>query len=142
QSVCHRRMQAAGSPGSCSPLGHPFRVQFAASLPRTPVMNRREFLSAAATATATAGLAVAKDDPKMMPLVDCHQHLWDLSKLKLAWVKEGEPLAHSFTPKEYAAATKGLNIVKSVYMEVDVVEADEQKEVDYLIELIKSKSSP
>lgn len=103
-------------------------------------MNRREFLSAAGATVASA--AIAKDEPKMIPIVDTHQHLWDLSKLKLAWVKEGEPLAHSFTPKEYAEASQGLNIVKTVYMEVDVVEADQQKEVDYLIELIKSKSSP
>jgi L-fuconolactonase len=103
-------------------------------------MNRREFFSVAATAS--AGLAAAKDEPKMIPLVDCHQHLWDLSKLKLAWVKEGEPLAVSHTPKEYAEATKGLNIVKAVYMEVDVVEEQQQKEVDYIIELIKSKSTP
>jgi predicted TIM-barrel fold metal-dependent hydrolase len=104
-------------------------------------MNRREFLSAAATASATLA-ATAKDEPKMIPLVDCHQHLWDLSKFKLAWVTEGNPLAVSHTPKEYAEATKGLNIVKSVYMEVDVVEEQQQKEADYLIELIKSKSGP
>ena len=104
-------------------------------------MNRREFLSAAATAT--AGLAAtAKDEAKMIPIVDCHQHLWDLSKFKLAWVKEGDPLAVSHTPKEYSEATKGLNFVKAVYMEVDVVEEQQQKEADYLIELIKSKTTP
>ena len=78
----------------------------------------------------------------MIPIVDCHQHLWDLSKFKLAWVKEGDPLAVSHTPKEYAEATKGLNVVKAVYMEVDVVEEQQQKEADYLIELIKSKTTP
>jgi len=103
-------------------------------------MNRRDFLSTAATAS-VALAATAKDVPKMLPIVDCHQHLWDLSKFKLGWVKEGEPLAVSFTPKEYAEATKGLNFVKSVYMEVDVIEDHQQKEADYLIELIKSKSS-
>lgn len=103
-------------------------------------MNRREFLSAAATATAE--LAVAKDDAKMMPIVDCHQHLWDLSRFKLAWVKEGDPLAVNHTSKEYAEASKGLNIVKCVYMEVDVVEEQQQKEADFLLELIKSKSTP
>jgi predicted TIM-barrel fold metal-dependent hydrolase len=102
-------------------------------------MNRREFLSVAATAS--AGLAAAKDEPKMFPIVDCHQHLWDLSKFKLAWVKEGDPLAVSYTPKEYAEATRGLNFVKAVYMEVDVVEEQQQKEADYLIDLIKSKES-
>jgi predicted TIM-barrel fold metal-dependent hydrolase len=103
-------------------------------------MNRREFLSVAAAVP--AGLAAAKDEPAMMPLVDCHQHLWDLTQIRLNWVKPDDPLNHSFTPKEYADATAGLNIVKSVYMEVDVVEADLQKEADYVLGLIKSKSSP
>lgn len=103
-------------------------------------MNRRDFLTTAATAS-VALAATAKDEPKMIPIVDCHQHLWDLSKFKLAWVKEGDALASSHTPKEYAEATKGLNFVKAVYMEVDVVEEQQQKEADYLIELIKSKGS-
>src|SRR5215208_1274074 len=103
-------------------------------------MNRREFLTAAAAAP--AALAAAKDDPPMMPLVDCHQHLWDLSKFKLAWVKAGDPLAVSHTPREYAEATKGLHIVKAVYMEVDVVEEQQQQEADFLIDLIKSKAGP
>lgn len=104
-------------------------------------MNRREFLSAAATAS--VGLAAAaKDEPKMIPIVDCHQHLWDLSQFKLAWVMKGDPLADNHTPKEYAEATMGLNIVKAVYMEVDVVEEQQQKEADFIIELIKSKAGP
>jgi predicted TIM-barrel fold metal-dependent hydrolase len=78
----------------------------------------------------------------MTPLVDCHQHLWDLSKFKLAWVKDGDPLASSHTLKEYAEAAQGLNIVKAVYMEVDVVEEQQQKEADYIIDLIKSKAGP
>lgn len=104
-------------------------------------MNRREFLSAAATATVGVASVAAKDT-KMIPIVDCHQHLWDLSKFKLAWVKAGEPLAVSFGQKEYAAATEGLNFVKSVYMEVDVVEEQQQQEADYLIEMIKAKNTP
>lgn len=103
-------------------------------------MNRRDFLSTAATAV-VAGPMLAKDAP-MLAIVDTHQHLWDLSKLKLAWVKDGDVLAVNYTPKEYAQAIEGLNFVKSVYMEVDVVEDHQQKEADYLLELIKSKSSP
>jgi L-fuconolactonase len=104
-------------------------------------MNRRDFLSAAAGST-FALAAAAKDTPKMLPVVDTHQHLWDLSKIRLGWVTKDHPLAHSFTPAEYAAATEGLNVVKSVYMEVDVVEADLQKEADYVLDLIKAKKSP
>jgi len=104
-------------------------------------MNRRDFLSTAAGVT-VATAAVAKDDPAMLPIIDCHQHLWDLTKFKLAWVKKGDPLAVSYTPKEYAQATEGLNIVKAVYMEVDVVEEQQQQEAEYLIGLIQSKATP
>src|SRR4029079_5662898 len=80
--------------------------------PRGPArMNRRDFLSAAATASLAAA-AAAKDDPTMPPVVDTHQHLWDLSRIRLGWVKPDDPLNHSFTPKEYAEATQGLNVAK------------------------------
>jgi len=110
-------------------------------------MNRREFL--AASAAASTGLAAASKDTAVadtIPIVDTHQHLWDLTKFKLAWFDPKTPagmiLGHSFTPKEYAEATKGLNVVKAVYMEVDVVPEQQQKEADYLIELCESKKTP
>lgn len=103
-------------------------------------MNRRDFLSAAGATLAAA--AAAKDDPPMPPVIDTHQHLWDLTKIRLNWVKKDDPLNHSFTPTEYAAASEGLNVVKAVYMEVDVVPEDLQKEADYVLDLIKSKKSP
>ena len=107
-------------------------------------MNRREFLAAqlASAASAAGSVALAqklkdkKDASPMMPIVDTHQHLWDLTKFKLAWfdpdTPSGKILGHSFTPKEYAEATKGLNVVKAVYMEVDVVPEQQQKEADYV----------
>ncbi len=115
-------------------------------------MNRREFLGTASVA-ATAAVSFSqkkKDtpvtDPNTMPIVDTHQHLWDLDQLKLGWfdptTPEGKILGHSFTPKEYAEATKGLNVVKSVYMEVDVVPEQQQKEADYLLELCASGKTP
>ncbi|MBM3979441.1 MAG: amidohydrolase [Planctomycetes bacterium] len=107
-------------------------------------MNRRDFLAATAVA-ATSSLATSEDKP-MIPVVDTHQHLWNLDELKLAWVDPKAPeakiLAHNFTPKEYAEATKGLNVVKAVYMEVDVVPEQQQKEADYVIELCKGGKTP
>lgn len=104
-------------------------------------MHRRQFLSAAAAGIAAAPLLAddpsKKDDKKMLPVIDAHQHLWDPSKLKLNWLKKGDPLDATFGPDEYAAATKGLNVVKSVYMEVDVVADDRQKEADYVVGLCK-----
>jgi len=100
-------------------------------------MNRREFLavSAASVAVFPGG---AKEPSKMIPIIDTHQHLWDLNKFKLAWVSKDHPLASSYTPVEYAEATKDLNVVKSVYMEVDVVPEQQQAEADYVVDLCKS----
>jgi len=107
-------------------------------------MNRREFLAASATAVVLSN-AVAEEKP-MLPIVDTHQHLWDLEKFKLAWfdpkTPEGKILGHSFTPKEYAEATKGVGVVKAVYMEVDVVPEQQQKEADYIVALCESKATP
>jgi predicted TIM-barrel fold metal-dependent hydrolase len=115
-------------------------------------MNRREFLAAAAAAAPAAALAQRpKKDrpvltPNQIPIVDTHQHLWDLSQFKLAWfnpdTSEGKILGHSFTPKEYAEATKGLNLVKAVYMEVDVIPEQQQKEADYVVGLCESGKAP
>ncbi|WP_439627265.1 amidohydrolase family protein [Gemmata sp.] len=109
-------------------------------------MNRRDFLAASAAA-ATLPLAPASaEDKPMLPIVDTHQHLWDLEKLKLAWfdpkTPEGKVLGHSFTPTEYAEATKGVGVVKAVYMEVDVVPEQQQAEADYIVELCESKKTP
>ncbi|MDB5307593.1 MAG: Amidohydrolase [Gemmataceae bacterium] len=114
-------------------------------------MNRREFLSTAAAAAAAPALAREPKDkpvtnPNQLPIVDTHQHLWDLSKFKLAWfdpdTPDGKILGHNFTPKEYAEATTGLNVVKAVYMEVDVVPEQQQKEADYIVELCASGKTP
>lgn len=103
-------------------------------------MHRREFLAAGAAAVTLP--TFAKDSPKMLPVIDTHQHLWDLTQVKLGWLKKGSPLDASYTPKEYAAATDGLNVVKAVYMEVDVVPEDKQKEADYVIALCESGKTP
>jgi L-fuconolactonase len=104
-------------------------------------MNRREFLAVGAAVTALP-LASSAKDSTMLPVVDTHQHLWDLSKIKLSWLTPGSVYDASFTPKEYAEATKGLNVVKAVYMEVDVVPEQQQAEADYLVELCKAGNTP
>jgi L-fuconolactonase len=78
----------------------------------------------------------------MLPIIDTHQHLWDLSKFQMNWMTPGHPLERSFTPKEYAEAIAGLNVVKSIYMEVDVRVELQQAEVDYIVGLCKSGKTP
>jgi predicted TIM-barrel fold metal-dependent hydrolase len=104
-------------------------------------MNRREFLAASVTATAFAA-AGAEETSAMLPIVDTHQHLWDLTKFRLPWIKAGDPLARSFVPDDYRKATDGLNVVKSVYMEVDLASEQQQAEADYIVELCKGGKTP
>ncbi len=59
-----------------------------------------------------------------LPIIDTHQHLWDLSKLSLAWLPKEGKLSGSHTLANYWHEAKGLNIVKTVYMEVDTTERE------------------
>ncbi len=103
-------------------------------------MDRRSFLIATAAGVASAAVAAdpQKEKPKLLPVIDTHQHLWDLTKIKLGWLKKGSDFDRSFTPDDYAKAIEGLNVVKSIYMEVDVVEDDKEKEADYVEDLCKA----
>ena len=108
-------------------------------------MNRRVFLGTAAAAAALPAIAPPRSparDAAMLPVIDTHQHLWDLSKFRLGWYEPGGPLDASFTPKEYAEATAGLNVVKAVYMEVDVVPEQQRQEVEFITALCESGKTP
>ena len=83
-----------------------------------------EYGAAAGNGQATA------DDKAKLPIVDTHQHLWDLNRFRLPWIQKDSPLARSYVMKDYLTATRGLNIVKSVYMEVDVEPRQQQAEAD------------
>jgi predicted TIM-barrel fold metal-dependent hydrolase len=110
-------------------------------------MDRRQFLTQTAAA-ATVGLAAATltaAEPAVtadLPIIDCHQHLWDLAKFKLPWIKPGTLLGRSYVMKDYLAAIEGTGIKQAVYMEVDVDPAQQQAEVDHLTEICKSGSAP
>lgn len=77
-----------------------------------------------------------------LPIVDCHQHLWDLTKFKLAWLTGDGPLNRSFVMKDYLAAIEGTGITKAVYMEVDVDPSQQQAEIDHLTEICHSGKTP
>src|SRR5262245_29830923 len=124
--------------------------------------NRREFLKQAAGGAAAFAFAAAgatgpsagdekknpeKKDPRVdeqasLPIVDTHEHLWDLTKFNLPWTKGNEKLGRSFVTKDYLEATKGLNLVKSVYMEVDVDPTQQVQEAEYVIDLCRRNDNP
>lgn len=116
-------------------------------------LGRRDFLKHSLTAAVALSAAAGKQlahtaepqsssaDP-MFPVVDTHQHLWDLKKFKLPWTANSPSLARDFSMSDYLAATAGIPIKKSVYLEVDVVPEQQQAEADYVTELCRRREGP
>src|SRR5262245_53749316 len=102
-------------------------------------LNRRRFLgtSAALAVAAIATEARAAEDAPL-PIVDTHHHLWDLSKFRLPWHKDQPTLAKSFVMSDYLAAVRGKNVVKTVYMEVDVEVSQQDAEIEYVTEICRA----
>jgi L-fuconolactonase len=109
------------------------------------MQDRREFLTAALAASC-GPLASSADrkPPAVLSIVDTHQHLWDLSKFRLPWLRKVPKLNRSYLPQDYQEAIANLpgKIVKSVYMEVDVAPEQQQAEAEYIIDLIKQGRGP
>jgi predicted TIM-barrel fold metal-dependent hydrolase len=78
----------------------------------------------------------------MLPLVDTHQHLWDVTKFKLPWLPKEGVLARSYVMDDYRAAIAGTGIERSVYMEVDVAPEQQVAEAEHLIAICKSGTAP
>jgi predicted TIM-barrel fold metal-dependent hydrolase len=109
-------------------------------------MDRRKFLGAASALTASAVWipswlkAQHNLNAKAFRIIDTHQHLWDIERFKIGWSKP--PLPRNFNMQDYLEATKGLNVVKSVYMEVAVPPETRHEEALYAIEICKDKRNP
>ncbi|GAB4159345.1 MAG: amidohydrolase [Planctomycetaceae bacterium] len=125
------------------------------------VTTRRDFLknaSFAAGAGLVTGLSLTGENTsveaaelnnnlesqKAIPVVDTHQHLWDLSKFNLPWLKNDavQAINRNFVMSDYLKATKGANVVKTVYMEVNVHPSQQAKEAEYVIDLCKRDDNP
>jgi predicted TIM-barrel fold metal-dependent hydrolase len=83
-----------------------------------------------------------KENPQMLPIIDTHQHLWDLKKFRLPWIQEGSILAKNHLMSDYLKATEGLNVVKTIYMEVDLDPVQQQAEAEFVIETCKRGDTP
>ncbi len=104
--------------------------------------HRRNFLKTAGSFAAASGVLPATglawaDASDPLPIVDTHQHLWDLDVVQPPWLRGSELLNRSFLPKHYLEAIEGLNVVKAVYMEVAVAPEQHVKEAEYVLELCR-----
>jgi predicted TIM-barrel fold metal-dependent hydrolase len=120
------------------------------------LLNRRRFLEESAIIVVASGSSLSAGAPlkreagrnreheeaPKRPIVDTHQHLWDLSRFRLPWQKAGSPLAKSFLMNDYLQATKGLNVTKAVYMEVDLEPSQQEAEAEFVIALCKAGNTP
>lgn len=91
---------------------------------------------------AQTGWAASDQQPEALPIVDTHQHLWDLEVVRPPWLKGSELLNRRYAMPEYLEATRGLNVVKAVYMEVAVDPRDHVTEAEHVIGLCRSKQHP
>jgi len=76
----------------------------------------------------------------MIPIIDTHQHLWDLRRLRLPWVAEHPPLARSYLPDDYQQAVEGTGVQRSVYVEVDVEPSQANAEAEDIVALCRRAS--
>ena len=114
------------------------------------ISNRREFMKTSGKVVATGvyashiSTAEAKntDSQKQIPIIDTHQHLWDLKEFQLPWLSGVGQLNRSYVMSDYLKATAGLNVVKAVYMEVDVHPSLQVKEAEYVIDLCQRDDNP
>ena len=117
--------------------------------------NRRQFVRkclitvAAAAATGEGGAAEAQTAgnrpgaaARSLPIVDTHQHLWDLERFRLPWLQRGSPLNRSFVLRDYLEATAGLNVVQAVYMEVDLAVEQQTAEAEYILDVCRRGDTP
>lgn len=109
-------------------------------------LTRRSFIQTSASLATTTALAprlFAESNVEDLPIIDTHQHLWDLSKFKPPWLGEApEVLARSYVTRDYLEATQDVQLAKAVYMEVDVHPDQQQQEAEHVIALSKSKDHP
>jgi predicted TIM-barrel fold metal-dependent hydrolase len=72
------------------------------------------------------------------PIVDTHQHLWDLKKFSPPWLRSEPKLNVPSSLPEYGRATRGLNITHTIYKEVDVDPRQQVEEAEYVAELSRT----
>lgn len=110
--------------------------------------TRREFLKHSLASVALGTLAArtdrlsAAESDNLLPIVDTHQHLWDLKVIQPPWLKPGGELTRDFVTKDYLEATAGLNFQKAVYMEVAVADDQLVTEAEHIIGLCASPDYP
>jgi len=104
-------------------------------------MERRDFIrnSTLAALMPSLWMMACKVD-KPIPVIDTHQHLWDLEKFPLRWVRP--PLDRNYLMEDYLEAVAGKNVVKAIYMEVAVAPEQREEEANWALGLCEDHDNP
>ena len=109
-------------------------------------IHRRRFMQqTVASAAIASGLqsTIRAEDTKSLPIIDTHQHLWDMKQFTPPWLADApDVIAKPHVTADFIKATEGLNVVKAVYMEVDVDPNQQVAEAEYVIKLSESDDDP
>lgn len=76
------------------------------------------------------------------PILDTHQHLWDLERFNLPWLPGAPHLNRSYLPEAYLRVIENTGIVRSIYMEVDLAPEQQQDEAAYAGALCRRPDYP
>lgn len=84
--------------------------------------------------------------------IDAHQHFWDLTRNRLPWLQDSEPirfrygdysaLRRNYLPADYRADARGQNVVSSVYVEAEWDPADPVGETRWVHALAAREALP
>lgn len=79
---------------------------------------------------------------KLLPIIDTHFHIWDLSRFKLPELDSYTALRRNFLLSDLSKAVEQLNIEKFVYMEVNLIQEQKYSEALYITDLCKREDNP
>lgn len=88
----------------------------------------------------------------MTPVIDAHQHFWDLGRNRYPWLNGGltvahrygdyDAIRHDYLPPDYLRDTAGYEIAASVYVDAEWDPADPLGETRYVTELADTYGLP
>ncbi len=89
----------------------------------------------------------------LMPVVDAHHHLWDLSRGNYPWLQQAydpqgfflgeyEALRRNFLPADYRAASAGVRVLATVHVEAERDRSEQVAETAWLHEMNAAYALP
>jgi predicted TIM-barrel fold metal-dependent hydrolase len=77
-----------------------------------------------------------------IPILDTHQHLWDLNARPHSWTADIPTLNKPFLLEDYAKAKEGTSITRSLHMEADVDIEHLPNENNWIASLVNDADNP